>query len=53
MVNTEPVERKEVEGGFRYQRRKNPYEGPMRGPVFDFGETIRIEHKKPKKKNRE
>lgn len=28
MVNTEPVERKDVEG-FRYRRKKNPHEEPL------------------------
>ena len=31
MVNTSPVTRKNVEGGFGYRRKKNPHE-----PVFDF-----------------
>jgi hypothetical protein len=29
MVNTSPVERKDVEGRSRYRRKKNPHEGPL------------------------
>jgi len=48
MVNTPPVERKEVEHS--HQRRRNP-EPSLRGSrrsLFDFSQKIRIEHKKKK-----
>ncbi|MGO9086507.1 MAG: hypothetical protein ACLQBK_14865 [Candidatus Sulfotelmatobacter sp.] len=46
MVNTPPVERKEVEG--RRHLRRNPETDPRYLPVFDFSQKIRIEHKKKK-----
>lgn len=33
MVNTSPLERKHVEGGSRYRRKKNPHEGPLFPPT--------------------